>query len=115
MGTYLPPTTAGTVWVPILSEDFRYREDKYFSPQIRQQTMVSDVAQAPYSVSGDIRMEADPQFLPYFLHCSRHLITKTGSSAPWVYAYTPGSQGSASTAASGNVARTASITIVRNG
>lgn len=119
MGTYLPPTTSGTVWVPILSEDFRYREDKYFSPQIRQQTIVSDSVQSFYHIEGDIRMEADPQFLPYFLHCSRHNIVK--DAATYVgdslisYKYTPSSAGSATTAASGAVQRTASITIVRSG
>src|SRR4051812_32704965 len=76
MGTYLPPTTAGTLWIPILSEDLRYREDKYFSPQIRQQTIVSDVEQAPYHVEGDIRLEVDAQFLPHLMYCSRHIIVK---------------------------------------
>lgn len=113
MGTYLPPTTAGTVWVPILTDSFMYREDKYFSPQIRQQTIVSDVKQSYYHIEGDIRMEADPNFLPYFMHCSRHTITKTGAG-PYVYKYAPSSAGSATTAASGAVSRTASITIVRN-
>lgn len=115
MGTYLPPTTAGTVWVPILSETFQYREDKYYSPQIRQQVIVSDVQQSYYHVEGDIRMEVDAQFLPYFLYCSRHNITKTGAGAPFTYTFAPGSQGSVASAASGPVARTASITIVRNG
>jgi len=111
MGTYLPPTTAGTVWVPILSEDFRYREDRYFSPQIRQQTIVSDAQQSFYHIEGDIRMEVDPTFMPYFLHCCRHNITNPAG----VYGYAPSSAGSASTAATGLVPRTASITIVRNG
>lgn len=117
MGTYLPPTTAGTVWVPILSEDFRYREDRYFSPQIRQQTIVSDAEQSFYHVEGDIRMEVDPNFMPYFLMCCRHNITKdtSGHTPQIVYTFAPSSAGSASTAASGMVQRTASITIVRNG
>lgn len=116
MGTYLPPTTAGTIWVPILSEDFRYREDKYFSPQIRQQTIVSDVEQSFYHIEGDIRMEVDPNFLPYFLYCSRHIIVKDAATyTPLIsYKFSPGSQGSAS-AGTGANPRTASITIVRNG
>jgi hypothetical protein len=117
MGTYLPPTTAGTVWVPILSEDFRYREDKYFSPQIRQQTIVSDAEQSFYHIEGDIRLEADPNFLPYFLHCCRHIITKdaAGHTPQKVYTYAPSSAGSASTGTGPTTPRSASITIVRNG
>jgi Phage tail tube protein len=115
MGTYQPPTTAGTVWIPILSENLQYREDKYYSPQIRQQTIVSSSEQSYYHVEGDIRLEVDPQFMPYLYYCSRHNITKTGASAPFTYKFALGTQGSASTAASGAVARTASITIVRNG
>jgi hypothetical protein len=114
MGVYQPPVTAGTVWVPILDESFVYTEDKYYSPQIRQQTIVSDVQQSYYHIEGDIHMEADPNFLPYFLYCSRHNITKTGAAAPFVYKFTPGSQGSVFTGTGAN-ARTASITVVRNG
>lgn len=115
MGTYQNPATAGTVWVPILSEGLVYREEKYYSPQIRQQTIVSDVAQSFYHVEGPVRMEVDPNFMPYFYYCTRHNITKTGASAPFTYKFAPSSAGSASTAASGAVARTASITVVRNG
>lgn len=114
MGTYVPPTDAGTVWVPILNEALRYTEDKYYSEQIRQQTVDSDVSQSYYHVEGDVVMEVDVNYLPYFMHCSRHSISKTGAVAPFEYAYTPSQAGSASTAASGNVARTASITVVRN-
>ena len=109
MGTYVAPT----VYVPILSESLRYTEEKYYSEQIRQQTIVSDVKSGYYHVEGDIEMEADPRYLPYFLYASRHIIAKTGAG-PFEYKFTPGSQGSASTAASGAVSRTASITIVRN-
>src|SRR5688572_19590286 len=105
MGTYQPPTTAGTVWVPILEESLRYTEDKYYSPQIRQQTIVSSVEQSFYHVEGDVRLEIDPNFDPYFMHCSRHSITKTGASAPFTYKYVPSQAGSASSAASGNVPR----------
>jgi len=110
MGTYVAPT----VWVPITNETFRYTEAKYYSPQIRQQTIVSDVEQGYYHIEGDIVMEVDPNFLPYFLYASRHNITKTGASAPFTYAFTPGSFASAGTAASGAVPRTLSITIIRN-
>ena len=116
MGTYLPPTTAGTLWVPILDESFVYTETKYFSPQIRQQTIVSDVEQAPYHIEGQIHMEVDPNFLPYFMYCGRHIITKdVATHTPQIlYSFSPGSQGAAS-AGTGLNPRTASITIVRNG
>jgi hypothetical protein len=109
-GTYAAPT----VWIPILSESLKYTEERYFSPQIRQQTIVSDVKQGYFHVEGDIELEADPAFLPYLLHCSRHTIVKSGAG-PYEYKYTPSTAGSSSTAASGNVARTATFLIARNG
>ena len=109
MGTYVAPT----VWVPILEESFVYTEDKYYSQQLRQQATDSDVKPSYYHIEGDIRMEVDVNFLPYFLMCSRHAITKTGAG-PYVYKYTPTAVGGTSTAASGMVQRTASITILRN-
>lgn len=114
MGTYLPPTTAGTVWVPILSETLAYSETPYYSEQIRQQTVYSERTQGFYFVQGDIVLEYDANYFPYFLHCGRHNIAKSGAG-PYVYDYTPSQAGSSSTAASGNVQRTASITVVRNG
>lgn len=113
-GAYLHPGTAGAVFVPILSESLAYQEERYFSPQIRQRTEVSDVKQGYYSIAGDVEMEVDTAFLPYFLHCSRHSIAKSGAG-PYTYVYTPSTAGATSTAASGNVQRTASITVVRNG
>ena len=114
LGTYLHPGTAGTVFVPILEESLAYQEDKYYSGQIRQSTIASEVKSSYYSVQGDVTWEVDPAFLPYFMHCSRHTIAKTGAG-PFEYTYTPSNAGSASTAASGNVARSASITVFRNG
>jgi len=109
MGTYVAPA----VYVPILDEDFIYTESKYYSEQIRQQSIVSDVKSSYYHIEGPITMEADPRFLPYFLYASRHAITKTGAG-PFEYKFVPSAAGSASTAASGAVPRTLSITIVRN-
>lgn len=106
-GTFVP----ATVYVPILSEAFRYVEDRYFSPQIRQATEVSDVKQGYYHIEGDIEMEVDVNFLPYFLFATRH----TPSFATGTYTFVPSTAGSTSTAASGMVQRTMSITIVRNG
>jgi len=108
-GTYEDPT----IFIPILSESFQYQEDRYYSPQIRQETIVSDVKQGYYHIEGDIEFEADVNFLPYLLFCTRHNIAKVAGPPP-VYTYTPSDAGSTSTAASGMVQRTASITIVRN-
>lgn len=113
-GTYLPPNTAGTIFVPILSSDLKYVENRYFSPQIRQSTEFSDVKQGKYHVEGTVEWEVDPNFLPYFMHCSRHTIAKSGAG-PYTYIYTPSTAGASSTAASGNVARTMSLTEVKNG
>lgn len=106
-GTFVP----ATVFIPILSESFKYTEDRYFSPQIRQQVMTSDVVQGYYHIEGDIEMEADVNYLPYLLMCTRH----TPSFATGTYSFVPSTAGATSTAASGMVQRTASITIVRNG
>jgi tail tube protein len=109
MGTYVAPT----IFVPILNESLRYTEEKYYSEQIRQQTMVSDVKQGYYHVEGDVEVEVDPRSHPHWLYASRHTITKTGSG-PYVYKFVPSSAGSASTAAGATTAKTLSITIVRN-
>lgn len=105
-GTLVAPT----VYVPIISESFRYVEDRYFSPQIRQTTEVSDVKQGYYHIEGEFEMEVDVNFVPYLLFCTRH----TPSSAGGVYTFVPSTAGATSTAASGMVQRTASITISRN-
>ena len=63
MGTYVPPA----VFVPVLSEDVQYMEEKYYSEQIRQQTIASDVKPAPYHVEGPVEMEVDVNNLPYWL------------------------------------------------
>lgn len=113
MGTFLPPTTVGAVYIPIISETLAYQEDKYYSEQIRQQTIVSDVQPSYYHAAGDIVMEVDTSFLPYLLYCGRYIIDKTGTSSKFKYKFTPSQAGAASTG-TGENARTASITIVRN-
>jgi hypothetical protein len=115
MGTYLPPNTAGTKFIPILEENLTYTEEKYYSPQIRQQVIVSEQEQSYYHIEGDIRLEVDTAFLPYLLHASRFSITKTGASAPFTYKYVPSTAGSATTGAGAAVRKTLSLTPVRNG
>jgi hypothetical protein len=115
MGTYLPPTTAGSLWVPIISESLHYVEDKYYSEQIRQSTIESDVQSSYYHIEGDVVLEVDMNYMPYFGYASRHSITKTGAGAPFTYDFVPSQAGAASTAASGANARTLSMTVARNG
>ena len=109
MGTYVAPT----VFVPILNESLRYTEEKYYSEQIRQQTIYSDVKSGYYHVEGDIQLEVDPGNIVHWMYASRHTIAKTGAG-PYEYKFTPSSAGSASTAAGPTTAKTLSITIVRN-
>ena len=109
MGTYVAPT----VFVPVLRETLKYTEDKYYSQQLRQQVMDSDVKPGYYHVEGEIEMEVDTNVFLYFLYASRHAIVKTGAG-PYVYTFTPSTAGSTSTGA-GQVQKTLSITAVRNG
>lgn len=111
-GTPVDPSAAGVgVWCPIISESLRYREDKYYSPQIRQSAIVSDVRQSYYHAEGDIVLEVDPNYLPYFLYASRHTITKTGAG-PYVYSAAPTNVGATYP---GGSARGLSIAVIRNG
>ncbi len=109
MGTYVPPT----VFVPIMSESLDYNEDKYLSEQIRQQSIHSEAKPSYYHVEGDVEMEADPRFLPYFLYLGRHTATKAGAG-PYDYKFVPNSAGTASTTAGTTAQKTASITVVKN-
>ena len=117
-GTYLPPSTAGTIFVPILSEGLEYNEDKYYSEAIRQQTIANDAKNSYYHAEGDIVWEVDTKFLPYFLYISRMTPAKTGAG-PYVYTFTPASTASAplsgDTVTGVTNRRTASITVIRNG
>lgn len=110
-GTVVDPTAAGVgVWVPIISESLAYTESKYYSPQIRQSAIVSDVQQSYYHVEGDLVMEVDPNFLPYFLYASRHTVAKTGTG-PYVYTATPTNVGSTYP---GGSAKGLSVYVLRN-
>jgi hypothetical protein len=110
MGTYQNPATAGTVWVPILSEDFQYREDKYYTPQIAAGVVIRrDVAQSYYHIEGTVRMEVDPTFFPYFMYATRHTVVKSGAG-PYEYAATPNAAGSAGALST----KSLSVTMLRN-
>lgn len=110
-GTPVDPTAAGTgIWMPIISENLMYNEAKYFTPQIRGSAISSDVEQSYYHVGGDIVMEVDPTYMPYFLYASRHAVVKTGTG-PYAYAATPTNIGATYP---GGSARGLSIVIVRD-
>jgi len=114
-GTALDPSVSATpgIYVPILSETLVYTEpDRYYSEQIRGETMHSDVKQSYYHVEGDIVMEVDSRYMPYFMFPSRHTTTKTGAATPWTYTSIPAGQG---TTYPGSVtAKGLSIGIVRD-
>lgn len=90
-GTPVDPSAAGVgVWCPVISESLAYTEDKYYSPQIRESAIVSDVKQSYYHVEGDIVLEVDPNYLPYFMMASRHTV----NYATGIYTATPTNIGS---------------------
>ena len=109
-GTYVAPY----VHVPVLSESLKYTEDKYYSQQLRQQVIDSQVTPGYYHIAGDLEMEVDVHFLPYFLYASRHTCTKAGAG-PYTYDFTPLTDGASSTNAGTTLPKTLSITCVRNG
>jgi hypothetical protein len=110
-GTAEDPTLTGGVLMPVITEGLVYREEKYFSEQIRQETTASSVVAAPYHVEGDLEFEVDANYLPYLLYASRHTVTKTGSADPWTYSAVPSKIGSTYP---GGSAKGLSIGVVRN-
>src|SRR6266576_793225 len=112
-GTPVDPAAGGVgTWVPILNENLQYLEpNHYYSEQIRQQAIHFDVKQSYNHVGGDIKMEVDCHFMPWFLYASRHTVVKTGAG-PYTYTVTPSAKGSTYP---GGTARGISIGIIRNG
>jgi hypothetical protein len=111
-GTAVDPTASGVgVWMPILDEALVYTEAKYYSPQIREQAMMSSVVPAPYHVEGPIHFEVDANYLPYLLYASRHSVVKSGSG-PYLYIARPTAAGATYP---GGTAKGISIAIKRNG
>src|SRR5687768_8343944 len=108
-GTYVAPT----MYVPFLSESLTYNEEKYFSPAIRKSVVVNDVAQNYYSIGGDLDVDVDPAWFVHFMYASRHTIAKTGAG-PFVYTFVPNAAAAASTGAGATVAKSMSLTFVRN-
>jgi hypothetical protein len=75
--------------------------------------MVSDVKQGYYHIEGEIVLEVDSQFFPYFLYASRHTITKVGAAAPYHYKAVPNKTASVAGAVAGG-AKTLSIAFIEN-
>lgn len=113
-GTPSDPAAGGVgIWVPIISETLAYTEpDRYYSEQIRQEAVHSDVKASYYHVEGDIVAEVDAKYLPYFLTASRTTVTKSGATAPYTYSVVPSKKGSTYP---GGTAKGMSIGIIRNG
>ncbi len=110
-GTPVDPTAAGVgVWMPILDEALVYTENKYYSPQIRQQAVANSVVPAPYHVEGPLHFEVDVNYLPYLLYASRHTVVKSGAG-PYTYTVTPTAAGATYP---GGTAKGVSILVVRN-
>jgi hypothetical protein len=111
-GTPNDPAAGGVgVWVPVLNESLQYVEpNRYYSEQIRQQAVHFDAKQSYYHVEGDIKIEVDAHFMPYFLYASRHTVVKSGAG-PYTYTVTPSAKGSTYP---GGTARGLSIGIIRN-
>ena len=103
-GTYLAPTK----FFPFRSETLMYREDKVVRRPIRNSADVIGLVPGNTRVEGDVDVEALSDVVPYFHHCSRATVVKTGAVAPFTYAYTPSSAATPPN-------KTMSITIVRNG
>lgn len=105
-GTWVTPA----IWIPILSENLTYQEERYWSQAIRNQTIDNEVKQGYSRVEGDIEWEVDTRYLPYWLRAARLTENKTGAG-PYVYTYTPNANASGVNAA---ITRALSITIIRN-
>ena len=90
-GTPSDPSASGTgIWVSIISETLAYTEpDRYYSEQIRQEAVNFDAKASYYHVEGDIVMEVDARYMPYFMTASRHLTT----FATGTYTSVPGKNG----------------------
>ena len=113
-GTPIAPSDVSTQWIPIIDEALEYTEARYFSPQIRQSVIVSDVEQGYYHVQGQINLEVDVENFCYLMYASRHTCVKSGAG-PYVYTFVPSQAGATSTAAGTTAPKTATITVVRNG
>lgn len=85
-GTYVAPTE----YIPIRSESLVYQQDTQWRRVIRQVPDIINPAVAGFShVEGEIEIELLENAIPYFLHCSRVSVVKSGSNPNFTYTYTP--------------------------
>jgi hypothetical protein len=102
-GTYVAPVK----FIPFNNESLMYQQDTNFRRAIRQSPDVTYAVPGNAHVEGDIEMDATEDVVTWFMYASRMDVVKTGAGPNYVYTGTPNSNATP--------AKTASITIVRNG
>lgn len=84
-GTFVPPTK----FVPYESESMKYQQDTQWRRPIRNTPGLLGAVAGNVHTEGEIQLEALHDIVPYFLMASRCTFTKTGTSAPYTYVFTP--------------------------
>lgn len=102
-GTYTPPTK----YLPVNNETMNYTSEPKYRRPIRQSADNVWAVPGDAQVGGDFEMDALDTDVPYWLYIARCSIAKTGSAPNFTYAVTPTDLAIP--------AKTASLTIVRNG
>jgi hypothetical protein len=102
-GTYVAPAK----YIPINSESLTYGGEPQYRRPIRATADVVWAVPGNVQVGGDIQMDFLDDVAPYFMYIARTSIVKSGSNPNFIYTITP--------TAAAIPARTASITVVRNG
>lgn len=106
-GTY----TAPTKYIYIRSENLMHQQETVWRRPIGQTVDVTAAIPGNAHVEGDIEFEATPDSCVFFHHIMRGAVNKTGAG-PYTYVYTGVCGATGANTAS---AKTASITVVRNG
>lgn len=106
-GTY----TAPTKYIPLRSESLSYMQETVWRRPIAQTVDITSAIPGNAHVEGDIEFEATPDSCVFFHHIMRGALNKTGAG-PYTYVYTGVCGATGANTAS---AKTASLTIVRNG
>lgn len=102
-GTYLAPTK----FIPIQSESLAFVQETVWRRPIRQSADIVGAVDGNARVEGEVNMEAFEDVVATLLHAARASVTKTGTNPNFTYEF----KGSAIAVP----AKTASITVVRNG
>lgn len=101
-GTYVAPTK----FFPVTNEGLNRSDNPIWRRDIRQNVDAYALVGGNIGVAGDIDFVATEDVIPYFLNISRSTIVKSGA-VNFVYTCTPNSNA--------QPAKTASITVVKNG